>query len=62
MPARNWISASDPVAQAVTAARATSSTSRPASKIKPAIKSTKTLAAAARIDPVVAKDPEWQTF
>jgi hypothetical protein len=55
------ISASDPVVQAVTAVRATSTTSRPASKIKPAIKSTKR-PAAARIAPVVAKDPEWQTF
>jgi methyl-accepting chemotaxis protein len=56
------ISASDPVAQVVTAARATPSMSRPASKIKPAIKSTKRPAAAARIAPVVAKDPEWHTF
>jgi hypothetical protein len=56
------ISASAPVVQAVTAVRATSTTSRPASKIKPAIKSTKRPAAAARIAPVVAKDPEWQTF
>ncbi|QIE25621.1 Methyl-accepting chemotaxis protein II (plasmid) [Caballeronia sp. SBC1] len=52
------ISASDPVVQAVTAVRATPAMSRPASKIKPA----KRPAAAARIAPVVGKDPEWQTF
>jgi len=52
------ISASDPVAQAITPVHARPAMSRPASKIKPAKRAT----AAARIAPVVAKDPQWQTF
>jgi methyl-accepting chemotaxis protein len=52
------ISASDPVAQTFTPAKATPAVSRPASKIKPA----KRAVAAPRIAPVVGKDPEWQTF
>ena len=52
------ISASDPVAQTLTPAKAAPAVSRPASKMKPA----KRAAAAPRIAPVVGKDPEWQTF
>ena len=52
------ISASDPVAQTLTPAKAAPAVSRPASKIKPA----KRAVAAPRIAPVVGKDPEWQTF
>jgi hypothetical protein len=52
------ISASDPVVQTLTPAKAAPAVSRPASKMKPA----KRAVVAPRIAPVVGKDPEWQTF
>jgi methyl-accepting chemotaxis protein len=52
------ISASDPVVQTFTPAKAAPAVSRPASKMKPA----KRAVVAPRIAPVVGKDPEWQTF